>query len=307
MLEVRIQNAGFKEGETVLSDVNFSVKSGEVLAIVGESGIGKSTLLKTIAGLIPVFDGEILLDGRSIKKAKHALIAGDDNITLVNQSFNEDLYFTVEENIRSSMLHLTKDDQNAFIEELLKTLSLVSKKDIHARYLSGGEKQRVSLACALAKEPDVLLLDEPFAHIDVYLRKRIGNYLRNLVKDKKIALIWVSHEGEEALSWGDHILIASRESWLGKFTPEQVYFDLKDKPYAHYFGEVNQIQLKGEKYFFRPWFFKKSGDEESKIEINYQSHALRNGYYANYFLTKDNEQIVLFSLSIMNDCKAIYV
>lgn len=307
MLEVRVQKAGFTNDDSIVSDLDFTVERGEVLAIVGESGIGKSTLLKTIAGLIPVFEGEIILDGKCLKKAKHSLIAGDDNITLVNQSFNEDLYFTVEENIKSCMLHLTQKDQEEFIQELLKVLSLESKKDIQARYLSGGEKQRVSLACALAKEPSVLLLDEPFAHLDIHLRKQIGGYLKHLVKEKKTSLIWVSHEGEEALSWGDSIFIARREGWLGKYSPEQVYFDLNDQSFAHYFGEVNKLRVNDEMIYFRPWNFKFDGDYLYKVELDYQSHSLRNGYYANYFLTKNNEQIVLFSLSIMNDCKVIYV
>lgn len=309
MLEVNIHNCGFEGGGHIISDLHFSVNKGEVLAIVGESGVGKSTLLKTIAGLIPFFEGDVKLEGRNLKKAKDALIAGDDEVALVNQDFNEDLYFTVEENIKAAMLHLTIEDQKEFMSELLSVLSLELIKDKQARYLSGGEKQRVSLACALAKEPKVLLLDEPFAHIDVYLRKKIGSFLKRLVREKNTSMIWVSHEGEEAMSWGDFIMIANQTKWLGKYTPEEVYFDYKDQAFARYFGEVNKIQYLGQTCCFRPWSFSLSeGEKEkNKVKIKFKYHSLRNGYYANYFDTSNNEEIVLFSLSILSDCTEIYV
>jgi iron(III) transport system ATP-binding protein len=307
MLEVNIHNCGFEDKDHIISDLHFSVNKGEVLAIVGESGVGKSTLLKAIAGLIPVIEGGVKLEGRILKKAKEALIAGDDEVALVNQDFNEDLYFTIEENIKAAMLHLTIEDQKEFMNELLSVLSLELIKDKQARYLSGGEKQRVSLACALAKEPKVLLLDEPFAHIDVYLRKKIGSYLKRLVKEKNTSMVWVSHEGEEAMSWGDFIMIANHTKWLGKFTPEEVYFDYKDQPFARYFGEVNEIQYQGQKYCFRPWNYSLSGDDKNKLKVRFKYHSLRNGYYANYFDTNNNEEIVLFSLSILSDCTEIYV
>lgn len=307
MLDISIKHSGFDGVKKIISDLNFRINDGEVLAIVGDSGVGKSTFLKTVAGLIPHFDGSIKLDNRIVKQFTQTLIPGDSDIALVNQDFKEDLYFTVEENIRKSMLHLTKADQASFLLELIGVLSLNELIDRKARYLSGGEKQRVSLACALAKEPRVLLLDEPFAHIDVYLRNQIGVYLKQLVKEKKTIIVWVSHEGEEAMSWGDSILIANKTSWEGKFTPKEVYFDLVDRPFARYFGEINQVEMNESNHYFRPWNYDLNGSEEKKISLDYIDSNLRNGYFANYFKTKKKEEVILFSFEPMKNCKEIYV
>lgn len=307
MLDVTIHKAGYSAGNIILSDLVFRVQEGEVLAIVGKSGAGKSTLLKTIAGLIPYLEGSIKMDGRTITKSVHALIPGDKDIALVTQDFNEDLYFTAQENIQAALLHLTKEDQAQFLEELITVMDIDSIRHKQSRYLSGGEKQRVSLACALAKEPRLLLLDEPFAHIDVHLRRRIGEYLKNLVKEKNTALIWVSHEGEEALGWGDTILIHYEKNWLGKFSPKQVYFDHVDQPYAHYFGEVNHVKLGGEVIHFRPWDFGLKDTKKYQVIVNFKSSSLRNGYFANYFETANNEELVLFAREELKSCKKIYV
>jgi ABC-type multidrug transport system ATPase subunit len=307
MLEVAIHKAGYSAEKTILTDLAFHVEEGEVLAIVGQSGAGKSTLLKTIAGLIPYLEGGIKMDGRTVKKSVHALIPGDKDIALVTQDFNEDLYFTAEENIKAAMLHLLKEDQSEFLEELIAVMDIEAIRNKQSRYLSGGEKQRVSLACALAKEPLLLLLDEPFAHIDVHLRQRIGNYLRNLVKEKNIALIWVSHEGEEALGWGDSILINHQNNWLGKFSPKEVYFDQVDQPYAYFFGEVNRVKVGEEWIHFRPWDFSLEDTKKYKVVVNFKSCSLRNGYFSNYFETTNKEELVLFAREELKMCKKIYV
>ena len=176
MLAVRSLNLAFKH--TVLHDLTFEVAAGSIVGIVGPSGGGKSSLLKIIAGLLDANSGEVTWRNQRVKGPADQLVPGHPEIQLVNQDFGLDIYHTVEENVVQKMLYLPNDVRKQFSEELLDLVELTHLRSQQAIHLSGGEQQRLAIARSLAVEPEVILLDEPFAHLDAHLKVRIGNYLK---------------------------------------------------------------------------------------------------------------------------------
>ena len=174
MLEVK--DVQFSYDSKIIKSVSFQLAKGEVIGIVGRSGEGKTTLLKMIAGLLDAELGEIIFNDEKIVGPNYKLIPGYEDIQLLNQDFGLDIYHTTEENIREKALHLPKEERDFLVSELLELVELTHLKNQKALLLSGGEQQRLCIARALVCEPQLLLLDEPFVHIDARLRNKIVNY-----------------------------------------------------------------------------------------------------------------------------------
>lgn len=307
MLTAENIHFSFETMPQLINGIDFSIKSGEIISIVGASGVGKSTLLKCLAGLHDISKGQISLDGNVISSPNKALIAGHDDIGIVSQSFSEDPYFTVTENINRKLLNLTNNDRESFTNELLELFQLKSLSNIKSHLISGGEKQRLSMACALAQEPKVLLLDEPFAHLDVHLRKRVGRFIKKQCNKYGLAVVLVTHEGSEALSWSDFICFMQKGRLLNKQTPEKAYYKPRSLKQGLYFGELNSFRKKDKQILFRPNEYDLKGKEADLIELEFNEAEFRGGYYANYFKLVNGREVVLYSANIMREIKKIYV
>jgi len=290
----------------VLSGITFSIQKGEVVSVIGASGVGKSSLLKIISGREVSDEGQLKLE-EVILNYKKQLIAGHTDIAYVSQQFTENNYFTVEEIISNYLLHLTKYDQEMMLNQFLRLLNLEELRSKKAEFLSGGEKQRVSLACALAKEPKLLLLDEPFSHLDVHLRKRVGRFLKKWVKDFEASVLFVTHEGEEALSWSDRILFLKNQKIIRNYSPETAYNSPKTYFEGAFFGELNSVRINGKQVLFRPTQFKLTGDTDSKIKLKWSSSEFRGAYYAHYFSIQNAKTVVLYGTKEVSLLKEIYV
>ena len=182
MLEVNNITFAYDE-ETVLEDINFEVEPGEHVAIMGESGCGKSTLLKIIYGLLPLESGKILWKGKEAKGPLHNLIPGEPYMKYLAQDYDLMPFTTVRENIVQFLSVFYPNDLEKRSLELLALTEMTNFADVKVKYLSGGQQQRVALARVLAQKPEVLLLDEPFSHIDNFrknsLRRNLFDYLKN--------------------------------------------------------------------------------------------------------------------------------
>ncbi len=289
----------------ILSDIDFSLNSGEIISIVGPSGAGKSSMLKILAGKLIPSKGEVFLLGKK-QHYKNQLIPGNDEIGYASQEFNEDNYFTVKENIARNLLHLTKEDKELFCQELLNLVKLNELSNTQARYLSGGEKQRLTLACTLAFEPKVLLLDEPFSHLDIHLRNSIGTFLKKLALKQEISVVLVTHQGEEALSWSNKIFFLNKGKISSEYTPKEAYFNSKNKFEGAFFGELNVINFYGKELIFRPTEFSLENNFDKKINIHFKYSEFRGFYNAFYFITDEDEQIVLYSKENLERTTVIY-
>ncbi len=284
---LKIKNISFSRENQILKNITFSVKTGDFFGIVGPSGAGKSTLMKIIAGLLDADFGEVKLDGEKIIGPKDKLIPGNPNIQLVNQDFALDIYHTVYENLILKTTHLQKTIQKAYIEELLDIFELKSLVKHKAIELSGGEQQRLALARALALEPKVLLLDEPFVHLDAHIKRKIQQYLLDLKKIRKTTIILVSHDGTEMLSLADEIIYFDSAEIQRTDFPINFFNNPKSYQEGLFFGDLNKIKFKKTELFFRPNnYFLEINSNASEDFHNLEVRYLKSFFYGHFSLSQ---------------------
>ncbi len=186
-------------------NVSFGVEKGSLTALLGPSGSGKTTLLRMIAGLNHPDDGEIYINGKMVNK----LPASQRGIGFVFQNYALFRYMTVAENIGFGLeiQKMPKKQIKERVDELLEIVSLEGLAKRHPHQLSGGQRQRVAFARAIATNPDVLLLDEPFAAIDAKVRRELRIWLRDMIHKMEITSIFVTHDQEEAMDVADKVII----------------------------------------------------------------------------------------------------
>ncbi|MDE1063330.1 MAG: ABC transporter ATP-binding protein, partial [Pseudomonadales bacterium] len=198
---VSVQNVRktYADGFEALKDVNLEIEKGEIIALLGPNGAGKTTLISTICGISSLTSGEIKVDGMDISSDYRKVRA---MIGLVPQEIALEPFETVVNSVKFSRGLFGKKKNNAYLDEILKTLSLFDKKNAKVMTLSGGMKRRVLIAKALAHEPRVLFLDEPTAGVDVELRKDMWSTVAKL-KKQGVTIILTTHYIEEAEAIAD--------------------------------------------------------------------------------------------------------
>lgn len=287
----------------VLCDVSLSLVGSEIIGLVGKSGAGKSSLLKIMAGLIDQDNGDVLLDGKLQPKSSLRLIPGTKGIELVNQDFKLDVYHTVAENIRESILYLPNAERERRVEQMLSLFELKPIRHQRAHLLSGGEQQRLAIARAVAKKPKVLLLDEPFAHLDARLRLKLTNFLLKLKEKEGVAMVIVSHDGQEILGVSDSICILKNGRLSRKKNRIESYYNPSSKIDALFFGPINSILLNGKRVLFRPDEYKQNSS--GAISLSFVRAVFLGSIYYNYFYTLAKEELVLISINPLNNTTAI--
>ena len=239
---LKIENISFGYTSTeVLKNISFSAKKGYYIAIVGESGCGKSTLLEIIYGLLHLEKGSVYWNDNKLLGPNFRLIPGEDFMKYLPQDFDLMPYITVEENIGKNISSLDPNKQQR-INELLEVVDMTAFLKTKVKNLSGGQKQRVALAKVIAKEPEVLLLDEPFSHIDNFRKNKLRRDLFKYLKAKNILCIVATHDTTDALSFADEILVIRDGKLVAKNTPEVLYNNLTSEYIGSFFNEVNEIQ-----------------------------------------------------------------
>lgn len=223
-----------------IDDVSFTIEQGEFFVMLGPSGCGKTTLLRSIAGLETLDSGEIRLGSRRIDQ----LAPHERPINTVFQSYALFPHLTVAQNIAFGlqMEHKSKAQIDVRVTEMLALVRLDDMANRKPDQLSGGQQQRVALARALAKQPQVLLLDEPLAALDLKLRRGMQAELKRLQRTTGITFVFVTHDQEEALSMGDRIAVfdQGRPAQIG--TPEEIYEKPVNRFVADFIGETNFIR-----------------------------------------------------------------
>jgi len=205
MLAVKNLSVAF-QGKVILNNFSLNLKQGEIFAMLGESGSGKSTALRFIAGLDETQDGSVNLNGRKLsKQGNHTIQPDNREIGMVFQDYALFPHMTVEKNISFGINNLTKSKQKQRVEELLTMVGLEGIEQKYPHQLSGGEQQRVSLVRALAPNPKLLLLDEPFSSLDIKHRKKLVKQVREILKKTQVTSILVTHDETEANALADTI------------------------------------------------------------------------------------------------------
>ncbi|MFJ1262334.1 ABC transporter ATP-binding protein [Capnocytophaga canis] len=238
-------NAGFR-------DISFELQQGEHLSVMGESGSGKSTLLKAIYGLFDLQEGTIFFNENKVVGPSRQLVPGYEKMKYLAQDFGLSPYHTVAENIGKFLSNIDLDYKKQRVSELLSLVEMERFSDRKAHLLSGGEKQRVGLAVALAQEPELLILDEPFSQIDNFRRSRLQRTLFSYLKKKKISCIVATHDGKEALSFSDKVLIM-RDGKFVLFDDLLIVYNQNTDFYtASLFGDVSKYTENGKTLLLKP-------------------------------------------------------
>jgi ABC-2 type transport system ATP-binding protein len=191
----------YKSGLTALTAIDLALERGEIFALLGPNGAGKTTLISIICGTVTLSSGKVLIDGHDIVRDYRAARA---MVGLVPQEMALDIFATVWNTVRFSRGLFGKASDPAYLEHLLRDLSLWDKRDTAIIELSGGMKRRVMIAKALSHEPDILFLDEPTAGVDVALRRDMWALVRRL-RDRGVTIILTTHYIEEAEEMADRV------------------------------------------------------------------------------------------------------
>ena len=224
LLEIRNLTKRYGEN-TVLRDLSFTVRRGEVIVVLGPSGCGKSTLLRCINALEPIQGGEILLGGEVIDRSPAGLPALRRRIGMVFQSYELFPHMTVMENILLApckALGAKKEDAKAEAETLLRRVGRWEKRDSYPRELSGGQKQRVAIVRALCMHPEVLLFDEVTAALDPEMVREVLDVVLDLAREGKTMVI-VTHEMQFARAIADRVLFLEDGKIAEEAAPEDFF------------------------------------------------------------------------------------
>ncbi len=267
-IELRNINKSF--GSFKASDnVNFGLEKGKLIGLLGPSGSGKTTILRMLAGLEKQDSGDILINGRNV----NGVPASERGIGFVFQNYALFPFMTVNANIAYG-LKVQKKDKKFISDRVNELLELVGLPDVGKRYpdqLSGGQRQRIALARALAPQPELLLLDEPFAAIDAKVRKELRTWLRETIDKIGITSIFVTHDQDEAIEVADEIVVTNNGRVEQVGSPSEIYLEPATPFVAQFIGQSVVIddlgRLKGfsgsGKALIRPEFI-----EINKFEDN---------------------------------------
>jgi len=307
ILEIKNLSLAYNKN-IVVKDCSFTQKKGEIIVILGASGDGKTSILKAIAGLLPFTSGEISYNGEKIKDSKNQLVPGHKLIKLVNQDFALDLFHSVEENLRLKLLPYDEVYKKARIDTLLKLTKLTKYRDYKATEISGGQQQRLAIARALADEPELILLDEPFNQLDFQNKNLIERHIRSYIRKNKISAILVTHNGIEALEWADKIIFV-KNGKIKRIDKPQDFFDHPRNKYeAGFFGELNKLKINNQEIYFRPGVFSLTKKDKcsQKIKVEYKS-KLTLGWYSEYNFTCEGKAFKVFSQQNISNIKELFI
>jgi iron(III) transport system ATP-binding protein len=243
LLKINNLHKSFAEVKAV-NDISITLEKGKVLAILGESGSGKTTLLHLIAALYEPDSGTLTLDNERIKPPSEKLIAGHSNIKLVRQDYGLFPNMSIRANIAYELRYYEENYRNERVDKLLEISGLIYVQHHLPRQVSGGEQQRATIVKAIAEEPKLLLLDEPFSHLDAVNKRRLKDEVLDLIKSEEVSCIFVTHDVADAYAMADELLIMQNGNALQVGSPEEIYRNPINNYVAEITGEVQSEEFR---------------------------------------------------------------
>lgn len=257
----------------ILKDISLEVRSGEILALLGESGCGKSSLLKAMLGLYPLAKGKIFFQGKEIQN----LPSHKRGISVVFQDLRLFPHLNVGENVGFSLelQKVPKAERKKRVEELLKLVQLEGYSERRIDSLSGGQMQRVAIARALAMNEKLLFLDEPFSALDPNLRREMGDFLLELQRKENLTVVLVTHDQEEALRLAHRIALMKDGEILQVDEGEKLYYAPVNEYVARFMGKGNSVLGRVENGIFScPYFSFPVEKEEGDYSFFFRERQL---------------------------------
>ena len=250
-MSIKLQDVAKNYGsQPVLKGISLEIEAGEMFVLLGASGSGKSTLLRLIAGLTQLEAGQIYLNGRDVTH----LPPQQRRTGFVFQNYSLFQHMTAAQNIAFGLENerVPRPQREARVRELLELIEMADMGDRLPSQLSGGQQQRVAVARALAQNPDVLLLDEPFGALDVKIRAQLRQNLRQIQQRLNVTAILVTHDQDEAFELGDRIGIIECGELLEVGVPDQLYRQPAHRFTATFLGSANLLRARrnGSRLYF---------------------------------------------------------
>lgn len=240
-MQLDVEHVGLAlSGKCILDDISFSVADGEFVSVLGESGAGKSTTLKIIAGLLPQDTGTVSFDGAAVDDLptyrRNTAIVFQDIRLFPNMNVRDNVGFSLK------MQNVAKAERHRIADEMLDAVHLTGLGNRRTHELSGGQQQRVALARALAGRPRALLLDEPFSGLDEQLRDDMRSLVLDLHDRFRMTSLMVTHDPDEALTMSDRIVYLNEGRLVQQGTPAELLLEPLDETVCACFGETSAIK-----------------------------------------------------------------
>lgn len=301
MAFLSLNNVSFFYGKSeIIKDFSLDVEQGSFTTLLGASGCGKTTLLRLISGFLKPTEGTVSINGQ----VQNEILPNKRKIGMVFQDYALFPHMTVEQNLLYGLKlkkgeKRTKEQNAELVQKTAENLNLQQLLKRYPSELSGGQQQRVALGRTLILEPYILLMDEPLSSLDAKLRLKVREELKEIQQRLKITTIYVTHDQEEALSLSDRIAVLRHGSLLQYGTPEQIYFEPKDKYVADFVGRANFINLGngggGGEFLVRPEWMSLSKEKSGGAADFTGTVASKEflGTFLRYKIKFENQEIVV--------------
>lgn len=301
MAFLSLNNVSFFYGKSeIIKDFSLDVEQGSFTTLLGASGCGKTTLLRLISGFLKPTEGTVSINGQ----VQNEILPNKRKIGMVFQDYALFPHMTVEQNLLYGLKlkkgeKRTKEQNAELVQKTAENLNLQKLLKRYPSELSGGQQQRVALGRTLVLEPHILLMDEPLSSLDAKLRLKVREELKEIQQRLKITTIYVTHDQEEALSLSDRIAVLRHGSLLQYGTPEQIYFEPKDKYVADFVGRANFIRTGngdgGGEFLVRPeWIALSKGKKDFPVDFTGTVMSKEFlGTFLRYRIKFENQEIVV--------------
>lgn len=294
-LEVRNLTKKYNE-KTVVSDVSFGIKEGELLTILGPSGCGKTTILRALGGFLQLEGGKIILDGIDIT----ALPPEERPVSTVFQSYGLFPHMSVLENVVYGLkfIGIKRKEAQKIGLEMLEKVHLQGEENKKPFQLSGGQQQRVAVARGLITHPKLLLLDEPLSNLDAKLRMDLRSEIKAIQREFNITTIFVTHDQEEAFSIADKIMLMNKGELIQFSRPRDLYENPTTRFSLEFIGSVNLDEKNNRFSRLEDVYFDEDGEVMDITDVAFK------GQFIEYtLLSKDGTTIRTISLNKKQEYK----
>lgn len=280
------------QNNIILQNLSLNVEDNEIICLLGASGCGKTTLLKAIAGLLPLAKGDIIFNGINLGN----LPAEERNMGFIFQDYALFPHLTVKDNIQFGLHHQSQEEKQQILQSMLELVHLQGLEKRYPHELSGGQQQRVAIARALACQPYLLLLDEPFSNIDTQVRQQMIDEMKAILKKQKISAIFVTHSKAEAFAFADKLAVMQDGKIVQIGSTDSLYHKPNSQFVADFLGETNYVPCKMDEHHHLHWIFGQVKVDsnlmlasEKKVPLNTEIYCLIRPHQMSIKLALNND------------------
>ena len=241
VLELQNITCSYESGRPAVHHISLTAHKGDIISLLGPSGCGKTTTLRAIAGFEPLTEGSVLLNGTPVADANHHVPPEQRHVGMVFQDYALFPHLRVNDNVGFGLNQLSSDDRHRRVEDMLSLTGLSEYGKRYPHELSGGQQQRAALARALAPQPVLLLLDEPFSNLDPDMTYKMRGELHEVLKKTQTTAVLVTHDHEEAFTMADQVAVLHQGRLEQFASPETIYHLPASRFVAEFVGQADFI------------------------------------------------------------------